>query len=79
MRQGLAVGRYDGGMARRGDDFDGDSAIDVVNPADDTSVEALATWIADLERADDWIDLPVTAAELIEEDRVAHTREQARR
>jgi hypothetical protein len=58
-------------MARRVDDFAGDAAIDVVNPNDDTSVEALAAWIADLERDDDWIDLPTTAAELIAEDRTA--------
>ena len=58
-------------MARRADDFAGDATIAVVNPNDDTSVEALATWIADLERDDDWIDLPTTAAHLIAEDRTA--------
>lgn len=58
-------------MARRADDFARDSAIDVVNPDDDTSVEALAAWIAELEGDDDWIDLRTTAAELIAEDRAA--------
>lgn len=56
-------------MARRADDFANDSLIDVVNPEDDTSTEAIATWIADLERDDDWIELGSTAAELIAEDR----------
>ena len=56
-------------MARRADDFSNDLSIDVVNPDDDTSVEAIAAWIADLERDDDWIDLPTTAAALIAEDR----------
>jgi len=59
-------------MARRADDFSNDSSIDVVNPDDDTSTEALAAWIAELERADDWIELPVTGAELIDEDRIAN-------
>ena len=56
-------------MARRADDFGSDSSIDVVNPDDDTSIEALASWIAELEREGDWIDLPTSAAELIAEDR----------
>ena len=56
-------------MVRRADDFGNDSSIDVVNPADDTSTEALAAWIAELEGADDWIELPMTAAVLIDEDR----------
>ena len=34
------------------------------------STEALAAWIADLEGADDWIELPTTAAVLIDEDRL---------
>ena len=51
-------------MARRADDFANDSLIDVVNPEDDTSTEAIAAWIADLERDDDWIELGSTAAEL---------------
>ena len=59
-------------MARRADDFSNDSSIDVVNPDDDTSPEALAAWIAELERAADWIELPVTGAELIDEDRAAN-------
>lgn len=58
-------------MARRADDFGNDSSIDVVNPDDDTSVEALAAWIAELERDDDWVDLPMTAAALIAEERIA--------
>ena len=56
-------------MVRRADDFGNDSSIDVVNPDDDTSREALAAWIAALERDDDWIELPTTAAALIDEDR----------
>ena len=56
-------------MARRADDFNSDSALAIVNPNDDTSVEALGAWIAEIERADDWIDLPITAAELIAADR----------
>lgn len=57
-------------MVRRADDFGNDSSIDVVNPDDDTSTEALAAWIAELEGADDWIELPMTAAVLIDEDRL---------
>jgi hypothetical protein len=56
-------------MARRGDDFRNDSSIDVVNPDDDTSAEAIAAWIADLERDDGWIELWLTAADFIAEDR----------
>lgn len=48
------------------------SRFDVVNPDADTSIEALSAWIASLEREDDWIDLPTTAAELIAEDRATH-------
>ena len=55
-------------MVRRADDFGNDSSIDVVNPDDDTSREALAAWIAELERDDDWIELPTTVAVLIDED-----------
>ncbi len=40
-----------------------------MNPDEDTSPEALAAWLAELDAADDWIDLPVTAAELLAEDR----------
>ena len=61
--------RYAVSMPRRADDFGNDSAIDIVNPEDDTSAEAIAAWIADLERDDDWIDLGSTAADLIAEDR----------
>ena len=66
---GRTGSEYDAGMARRANDFGNDSSIDVVNPDDDTSREALAAWIAALERDDDWIELPTTAAVLIDEDR----------
>ncbi len=56
-------------MARRADEFSNDSSIEIVNPHDDTSTAAIAAWIAELERDDEWIELPTTAAELIEEDR----------
>ena len=56
-------------MAKRVEDFASDPMIVVVNPDDDASVEALDAWIAELEASDDWIDLPITAAELIAEDR----------
>ena len=56
-------------MAWGADDFGNDSSIDVVNPDADTSLEALSAWIASIEREDDWIELPATAAELIAEDR----------
>lgn len=63
--------RYAEEMASRADDFGNDTSIDVANPEDDTSPEAIAAWIADLERDDDWIELGSTAAELIAEDRTA--------
>ena len=69
----MRAARYSGAVAKRADDFGGDSAIEVVNAETDTSAEALAAWIAALERDDDWIDLPVTAAELIAEDRAARS------
>lgn len=56
-------------MAKRVEDIVGDPLIVLVNPDDDTSVEALEAWIAELEASDDWIDLPTTAAEIIAEDR----------
>jgi hypothetical protein len=56
-------------MAKRVEELSGDPMIVLVNPDDDTSVEALEAWITELEANDDWIDLPVTAAELIAEDR----------
>lgn len=56
-------------MAKRVEELSGYPLIVVVNPDDDTSVEALEDWIAELEASDDWIDLPVTAAELIAEER----------
>jgi hypothetical protein len=56
-------------MAERVEELSGNPLIVLVNPDDDTSVEALEAWIAELEESDDWIDLPATAAELIAEDR----------
>jgi hypothetical protein len=58
-------------MAQRARDFNDDAAIAVVNPEADTSIEAIAAWITELEADDDWIELTVTAAELIAEDRNA--------
>ena len=60
-------------MAKRVDDFRNDSSIEIVNPETDASTDALAAWIAGLEHDADWIDLPVTAAELIAEDRAARS------
>jgi hypothetical protein len=60
-------------MARRVDDFQDDQAIEIVNSNVDTSPDAVAAWIAELERDDDWIELPATAAELIDEDRTTRT------
>jgi hypothetical protein len=60
-------------VAKRADDFGGDSSIEVINPETDTSTEALTAWIAELERDNDWIDLPVTAAELIAQERAARS------
>ena len=57
-------------MARRADDFDDDVVVPG-DGGDDTSLEALHAWIAAIEREDDSIDLPVTAADLIAEDRAA--------
>ena len=65
-------------MARRADDFENDSSIDIVNPDDDMSVEALAVWIAELERDDDWVDPPTTAALLIAEVRTEPACERSR-
>ena len=59
-------------MVTRAEGFGGDASIDVVNPDADTSIEALSAWIASLEREDDWLDLPMTAAELIAEDSASH-------
>jgi hypothetical protein len=56
-------------MAKRVEELSGDPMIVLVNPDDDTSVDALEAWITELEANDDWINLPVTAAELIAEDR----------
>ena len=56
-------------VVRRAGDLHDDPAIEIVNPDEDTSPEAVAAWLAELDAADDWIDLPVTAAELLAEDR----------
>lgn len=69
---GRSAGGYAGGVAWREEHGRG-SILEVVNPDDDTSAAAVAAWIAALEQDDDWIDLPVTAAELVGEDRA--TRE----
>lgn len=58
-------------MAWNADDVRGDTAIVVVNPDEDTSLEALRAWIEELEGDGDWISLPNTAAEMIDEDRAA--------
>ena len=58
-------------MARRADDYGDDTAVDAINDSEDTSLDALNAWIAELQRDDDWIELPVSAAELIAEDRAA--------
>jgi hypothetical protein len=59
-------------MAGPADDLGNDVSIVVVNPDDDASVEALRAWIDGVEREGDWIDLPATASQLIDEDRTAH-------
>jgi hypothetical protein len=48
-----------------------DPAIVVMNPEDDTSVEALEAWMAALENDGDWIETETSTAELIAEDRVS--------
>ena len=69
----LRCREYSDAVAKRADDFRGDSSIEVINPETDTSAGALTAWIAELERENDWIDLPVTAAELIAQDRAARS------
>ena len=56
-------------MARRADDLGDNSSIVVANPEVDTSVEAVAAWIDEIERADDWLELRVGADQLIADDR----------
>ena len=56
-------------MARRADDLGDDSSIVVANPEVDTSVEAVAAWIDEIEHADDWLELRVGADQLIADDR----------
>lgn len=60
---------YAGAVVQRADDLHDDPAIEIVNPDDDTSPEAVAVWLAELDAANDWVELPVTAAELLAEDR----------
>ena len=60
---------YTADMARRADDLGDDSSILVANPEVDTSVEAVAAWIDEIERADDWLELRVGADQLIADDR----------
>jgi hypothetical protein len=69
LRTGTIDSRYDRSVDTRTSNIPNDPLIVLVNPNDDTSVEALEAWIAELEASDDWIDLPTTAAELIAEDR----------
>jgi hypothetical protein len=66
-----ATGGYAGGEAWR-EELGRGSTLEVVNPDDDTSPAAVVAWVAALEQDDDWIDLPVTAAELVGEDRARH-------
>lgn len=60
-------------VAQRAPDFNDDVAIAVVNPETDASADAVAQWIAELEADDDWNELPVSAVELIAEDRNARS------
>ena len=48
-----------------------DASIEIVDPGTDPSLDVIEAWVAELERDDDRIDLPVRAAELIAEDRAA--------
>lgn len=56
-------------MAKRAADLTDDPKVIIVNPDADTSEEALAAWIAEILEEDDWIELPVSAADMIAEDR----------
>lgn len=56
-------------VARRADDLRDDPAIEIVNADEDTSPAVMAAWLAELDAEGDWIDLPVTAAELLAEER----------
>lgn len=56
-------------VARRADDLRDDPAIEIVNADEDTSPAGMAAWLAELDAEGDWIDLPVTAAELLAEER----------
>jgi hypothetical protein len=56
-------------VVQRAGDLHDDPAIEIVNPDEDASPEAIAAWLADLDAADDWVELPVTAAELLAKDR----------
>jgi hypothetical protein len=57
-------------MAKRADDLSNDPVVVIVNPDEDTSVEALEAWIAEITNdEDEWLEVPVSAAELIAQDR----------
>jgi hypothetical protein len=60
-------------MGQRARDTDDGGVVALVNPDADTSVEAVAAWIAELEADDDWVELGVSAADLIGEDRDARS------
>jgi hypothetical protein len=56
-------------VARRADDLRSDPAIEIVNADEEASPASMAAWLAGLDAEGDWIDLPVTAAELLAEER----------
>jgi hypothetical protein len=57
-------------MAKGADDLINDPLIVLANPDDDTSPEAMDAFLDALKNAEgEWIELPVSAAELIAEDR----------
>ncbi len=58
-------------MGQRARDTDDGGVVALVNPDADTSVEAVAAWVAELEADDDWVELGVSAADLIDEARAA--------
>ncbi len=68
-RSGQNGCEYAVGVVRRAGDLDDDPVIEIVNPDEDTSPAAVTAWLAELDAAGDWIALPVTAAELLADDR----------
>ena len=57
-------------MAKSADDLINDPLIVLANPEDDTSPETMDAFLDALKNAEgDWVELPVSAAELIAEDR----------